>query len=278
MRQLLFNHKDAWGVTLGITLVCLITHQAITASSLLLALAITVAYWLGFAVNDYCDADFDRLDETKAARNFFVKIRPRRQTLLAVVGIILLAILAVLFPYGWRGAIIFFLSGFIVWSYSAPPLRLKKRPGVDLLVHAIFVQTYPYLLCLFLLQLQINALDIVLLPIFLLSSLAAQLEQQARDYEVDRLTEGNFTTRFGQRNTVLMLRLCTAALIVVFLYGVLSGAIPHYLIPLGMIVFPILLHRYTRAADRPRSERLVTLTTMLGLLYTGAIVLLTMVI
>ncbi len=56
MSILLFNHKDAWAVTLGIALVCLISHQAISISSLLLAGAITVAYWLGFAVNDYCDA------------------------------------------------------------------------------------------------------------------------------------------------------------------------------------------------------------------------------
>ena len=278
MRQLLFNHKDAWGVTLGITLVCLISHQAISISSLLLAGAITAAYWLGFAVNDYCDADFDRQDAKKAARNFFVEIRPRRRTLLAIIAAILLAIIAILAPYGWRGAFSFCLSAFIVWSYSAPPLRLKKRPGVDLIVHAIFVQTYPYFLCLFLLQLTINALDTVLLPVFLLSSLAAQLEQQARDYEVDSKTEGNFTTRFGQHNTVRMLRLCTAALIATFFGGVLSGAIPIYLIPLGMIVLPVLLHRYTRAANRPRSERLVTVTTILGLLYTGVIVLLTMFI
>ncbi len=204
MRQLLFNHKDAWGVTLGITLVCLISHQAISISSLLLAGAITVAYWLGFAVNDYCDADFDRQDAKKAARNFFVEIRPRRRTLFAIIAVLLLAIIAILAPYGWRGAFSFCLSAFIVWSYSAPPLRLKKRPGVDLIVHAIFVQTYPYFLCLFLLQLTINALDTVLLPVFLLSSLAAQLEQQARDYEVDSKTEGNFTTHFGQHNTVRM--------------------------------------------------------------------------
>lgn len=278
MRRLLLNHKDAWGVTLGITLVCLISHQAVSLTSLLLAAAITVAYWLGFAVNDYCDADFDRLDPEKAARNFFVAVRPRRRTLLAVITVILFAIIAILIPYGWRGAFVFCLSAFIVWAYSAPPLRLKKRPGVDLIIHAIFVQTYPYFLCLFLLQLEINPLDTVLLPLFLLSSLAAQLEQQARDYEVDRKTEGNFTTRFGQHNTFLMLRLCTAALIAVFIGGVFIGAIPIYLIPLGMIVLPVLLHRYTRASNRPRSERLVTLTTILGLLYTGGIVFWTMLI
>ncbi len=282
MRQLLFNHKDAWGVTLGITLVCLISHQdqpeAISFSSALLAAAITVAYWLGFAVNDYCDADYDRLDPEKAARNFFVAVRPRRRTLLFFISLILLAIVFILYPYGWRGAFAFFLSAFIVWAYSAQPLRLKKRPGIDLIVHAVFVQTYPYFLCLFLLQLEINALDTVLLPLFLLSSLAAQLEQQARDYELDRKTEGNFTTRFGQVNTVRMLRLCTAAIIAVFVGGLISGAIPIYLVPLGMIVLPVLLHRYTRAANRPRSEGLVTVTTILGLLYTGGIVLWTILL
>ena len=272
MRQLLFNHKDAWGVTLGITLICLISHQAVSVASLLLAAAITVAYWLGFAVNDYCDADYDGLDPDKAARNFFVTVRPRRRTLLFFITLILLAIIAILAPYGWRGVIAFCLSAFIVWAYSAQPLRLKKRPGIDLIIHAVFVQTYPYILCLFLLQLEINSLDIVLLPLFLLSSLAAQLEQQARDYELDRKTEGNFTTRFGQHNTFLMLRFCTAALITVFIGGVIVGAVPTYLIPLGMIVLPVLLHRYTRASNRPRSERLVTVTTILGLLYTGGIV------
>jgi 4-hydroxybenzoate polyprenyltransferase len=57
---------------------------------------------------------------------------------------LLLAGLAIAFgQFGWIGWLLWVVSCFIAWAYSAPPLRLKMRPGFDLLTHAMFVQTFP---------------------------------------------------------------------------------------------------------------------------------------
>ena len=43
------------------------------------------------------------------------------------------------------------LSLLVMWTYSGRPFRLKSRPGLDLLTHALFVESYPYMVTLLLL-------------------------------------------------------------------------------------------------------------------------------
>jgi hypothetical protein len=88
-------------------------------------------------------------------------------------------------PLVLAGWLLWLVSGLVAWAYSAPPLRLKMRPGLDLLTHALFVQTFPYVVSLVLIRARWGLLDWVLLAILFLASLTAQLEQQARDFVVD---------------------------------------------------------------------------------------------
>ncbi|HEV8718366.1 MAG TPA: hypothetical protein VGX03_36800, partial [Candidatus Binatia bacterium] len=59
-------------MTLIICLAAYLLHDAISLSTLCLSIAIAIGYWLGYAVNDYCDAPFDAYDTAKGARNLFV--------------------------------------------------------------------------------------------------------------------------------------------------------------------------------------------------------------
>ncbi len=271
LAKLFLNHMDAWGLTLTIAFVCLAIHDAISWRNLGLLAALTGLCWVSFAYNDYHDAPFDAQDRKKARRNFFVSTPiPHYWGMTALIAIV--AILFAAFAgFGWAGLLVLSLSVLALWAYSAPPLRLKRRPGLDLLTHAAFVQTAPYLATLIVIETPWTPLDYMMLIIFVLSSLAGQLEQQARDFEVDSLTETNFAIWIGLKPTIAFLRIVTAALIIIAAVNIYLGAVPAYLVPFALIALPILVHRLVRRFDVPRSEWLVRLTVIAALLYTGAL-------
>ncbi len=269
--KLISNHMDAWQVALVIATLPLLIHGAVRWETAVLALAVGVGYWFAFALNDYFDAPFDALDRQKAARNFFVHVPVPAWVILPFSVILLMAVLAAYAQFGLMGWLFWAISCFVAWAYSAPPLRLKMRPGLDLAIHALFVQTFPYVMCMILIQASWGLLDWVLLAILFLASLTAQLEQQVRDFVVDLQAGGTFTTWLGRTHVVQGLRWATAVCLIIALISVLNGTIPWFLLPFGFIGLPALLHRFWRRPETPRSERLVLVSTTVGFLYTGVI-------
>lgn len=265
--RLLLNHADAWGLTLLIGAVFLVLHPPITAQSLLLVASLGIAYWWGFALNDYFDAPHDAEEPKKALRNFFVQVRVSRRGIWLATALILLLVLLIFAQFGWRGWLVFGLGVGAMVGYSAPPFRLKSRPGFDLLTHMLFVQTFPYFTCLALLPITPQPIDATLLSFFLLGSLGAQLEQQIRDFEVDSRTDSNFTTRFGLHVTIPLLRLVTALLIFVVSSSILLGLIPLWMVPFALLASPVMLHRFLREGTAPRSEWLIRFALAACILY-----------
>jgi 4-hydroxybenzoate polyprenyltransferase len=270
---LFLNHMDAWGITFIISSLALLLHDALNLRTMLLVVGLTVGYWFAFAMNDYWDAPYDAADQRKARRNFFVVQQARPWQVGLVAGTVGMLLLLLFTSFGWRGIAIMAVSLFVAWAYSAPPLRFKGRPGIDLLVHVIFVETFPYLTCLFLAQLPWTGLDSVLLTVLALASLSAQLEQQLRDFDVDAQTGATFATTVGRRPTTILLHASTALLIIVAIVNVLNGTIPLYVAAFGLIALPALLHRFLRGHSKPRSEKLITLSALTGLLYVGFILI-----
>ena len=269
--KLIHNHMDAWQVTLVIAALPLLIHDSIRWDTAVLVLSIGAGYWFAFALNDYFDAPFDQLDGKKAQRNFFVQQPIRLRLLILLSAVLLAGVAAAYAQFGALGWLLWAVSCFVAWAYSAPPLRLKMRPGLDLLTHALFVQTFPYLVSMLLIRAHWFALDWVLLAILFLTSLTAQLEQQARDFLIDLHTGGTFTTQVGRERVVWGLRVATAVCLFLALISILNGTIPWFLLPFGLIGLPALLHRFWRRPEAPRSERLVLLSTTAGFLYMGLI-------
>lgn len=265
--RLFFNHADAWGLTLLISATCLVLHAQLTAPGVLLVTSLVVCYWWGFALNDYFDAPHDAQEPTKAARNYFVQATVPGWIIALATLLILLPVLLIFAQFGWRGWLLFALGVLAMAGYSAPPLRLKSRPGFDLLLHMLFVQTFPYFTCLLLLPLDWLPLDYALLLFFLLGSLGAQLEQQIRDFAVDSRTDSNFTTHFGLRVTITLLRIVTVLLILVVSASILLGLIPLWMVPFAVIASPVMLHRFVREGNAPRSEWLIRAVLLGCLLY-----------
>lgn len=264
--KLFFNHMDAWGVTAVIVTTVLSIHHAISTRSLFLLLCITLTYWFGFALNDFFDMEHDRVDRQKGARNFFVVTAVSPTVALPLFGVTGLLLLLGFGTFGERGLLAFGVGIFVAWAYSSPPLRLKSRPGLDLLTHALFVQTFPYWLILFLLNLPLLPIDGVLLCALFFSSLSSQLEQQARDYAVDCQTDRNFTTWAGLSLNQSLMKGCSLMLIGVISFGLVAGIIPLIYLPFAFIMLPLLLHRFVRNG-RPRAEGWVKGLTAVSLLY-----------
>ncbi len=272
--KLLFNHADAWGVTLIISALALVLHDAITPFNVILLLTISVGYWLAFALNDYFDAPFDALDEEKGARNFFVATEEQVGVRRAfVISAVVLSVLAVFLfaQVGWVGLGLLALSLLVMWGYSAPPLRFKSRPGLDLVVHALFVESFPYVLTLLLIGAQWQQIDMAIVVLVCLTSLAAQLEQQIRDADVDAKSGGSFVTRIGVGRATWALRVVTGTLIVVALSFGAMGVFPWFVVGFGVIASPIILHRLLRGQGVGRSEPLAIGTLVVGLIYLGMV-------
>lgn len=270
--KLLLNHLDAWSVTLIITVLALLTHRIATPRALFLLFLLPCLYWLGFALNDYFDAPFDATTAAKAQGNFFVqrpRLSPTRWLGVVLAAMLLLVVMGLI--YGTVGTAVTLLGLLVMWVYSAPPLRLKSRPGLDLLTHAVFVEAFPYLVCLLLLPLRWTPLDTAVLSLLFLSSLTAQLEQQVRDYDVDRRHERTFATWFGRRRTHRLQQLVTGLLVATAVFHLVCGAIPLYLLPYGLIGLPALLHRLLRSADTPPLRPLAYLLPLSGLGYTAVL-------
>lgn len=268
---------DAWGVTYIVSALVLVVHHALTVQACLLLAAITANYWLGYWLNDYFDADHDSNDEYKARQNLFVQRPSARRLVRGVVSLVFGLSSALFISFGWQGVIVLLLNFLVMWAYSAPPLRFKSRPGLDLLTHALFVQTWPYVICMWLTRSTWTQLDGILLGIFFLTSLNGQLNQQIRDFEVDTRTDTNFATRVGLAKTIFTLKVCASVVVVLCLWALTSGSIPWPFVPLGLLALPKIGHQMLRRLNRSNHifpRRLVYISMLLALLYIGVLMVL----
>ncbi|MCK4365562.1 MAG: UbiA family prenyltransferase [Thermoplasmatales archaeon] len=88
-----------------------------------------------FAINNYFDADSDRENPRRMHINAIASGKISKQT--GIFFIIAFAIIPLLISFFYKFEV-FLFSGFLLffgWSYSAPPLRLKGKPVMDVIWH-----------------------------------------------------------------------------------------------------------------------------------------------
>lgn len=88
-----------------------------------------------FAVNNYYDAESDRRNPRRMHVNAIASGKISRKT-----GVLLNLMLVVIplftcFLFKFEVFLLSLLFLFLMWSYSAPPFRLKGRPGLDIIWH-----------------------------------------------------------------------------------------------------------------------------------------------
>ena len=247
----------------------LLLHEAVSLYGVLLAGSVTLCYWLGFALNDYFDRDFDARDPEKRQRNFFISNQISKQQLFTVILLILLPVFLIFNAAGNTGRLFFVVGVGAMVAYSAPPLRLKTVPVADLAMHVLFVETFPYVSMLALLKLPFTALDATLLLCLGMASLTTQLEQQVRDYETDKLHEQNFTVRFGRNFSKGLMRILSISIIALLSVQAFRGVIPALLFPFAFIGLPLFWFRLRGDAQQARASQPVLLMTVGAVLYTA---------
>lgn len=269
---LIFNHVDAWGMTFIVAALSLALRGALRQETLAIPAALALGAWFAFAVNDRFDAAYDKQDAEKSRRNAFTSTAG---TSLDVLLIIAFGTLAIIYAgFGLPGILTGLCGLAAAWVYSAPPLRLKTRPGFDLFTHAAFVETFPYLAAVVLASAALTAFDVLAWSILALASLSAQLEQQIRDFDVDSRLERNFTTAIGLRASHRTMGAASVVVIALGLFGVFSGIIPSFIWPGMAMTLPMFVHRLIRPVGAPRNERLIRVSMVAGAVYIAAVVVL----
>lgn len=270
MFWLIFNHADAWGMTFIIAAMSLALRGALTLDALSIPLALALGAWFAFALNDRFDAPYDAHEPAKAQRNVFTRGTSWTLDLILLIAGSVLA--GLYLGFGLRGAIVGLVGLAAAWAYSGTPLRLKTRPGFDLFTHAAFVETFPYLAAVMLAGAPLLPLDLLAWAILALTSLSAQLEQQARDYSVDSKFERNFTTVVGLAVNHRLLSAASILLLFTGTAGALIGLIPPVLWPGMALTIPMIVHRLMRPPGTPRSEPLIRASLAGGMMYIAAVV------
>jgi len=235
-----------------------------TSSPLYLALIVVFATQIFlFASNDYFDRHIDTLDEKKRLRNPICTGRvTTKEVWMLLIATAIISLVASLF-FSFFAFLFTAFALFVFYFYTAEPLRLKNKVGVDVLSHGIFINTFPYFFCLVALwDFSIGA--VFLLAILMMRSAIAQLLQEIRDYEVDKKVERNTVVALGQRKTIwiifiIYLTITISTLVLLATYQLFNiGISMFYLVILFLCItyIPIFYKLLTVADNRELIEGL----------------------
>jgi 4-hydroxybenzoate polyprenyltransferase len=137
-----------------------------------------------FAINNYNDIDTDKENPRRVDVNAMASGKISKQTgmLLNIIFVVIPLVLSLLYKLE-----VFVFCAFLIfwmWAYSAPPLRLKGRPGADILWHCIaFVSLVLWGSYIAGSITVINGLVALSVGIF---GCIAQIDNHIRDYSFDK--------------------------------------------------------------------------------------------
>lgn len=152
----------------------------------LLFFAISTFFILAFtfAINNYYDIDTDKENPRRAALNALASGTISKRAGMIYLLLFILIPLVVSLVYSWM--VFVFCSLLIVWMwmYSAPPLRLKSRPGVDILWH--FIVFFALVLWGSYLAGSVSLISILLAVSLGVFGCFAQIDNHIHDYQFDK--------------------------------------------------------------------------------------------
>jgi len=161
-----------------------------------LFMSIFSANLFGFVANDFYDSTYDFKESNKKTRNLFCSSNTKwlgKSVLYASLGLSLL-FSAIISPHIFLIIAIFDVLAF---SYSAPPIRLRNRPYWDWIFVFLWKGLIIFTGCFYFsgVTLPENPFVLGTLAIVLQSSFINQINNQIRDFEVDKITNTNNTVQ-----------------------------------------------------------------------------------
>jgi len=138
----------------------------------------------GFSVNDCFDTKEDKYHPEKENLLVGKKISfPKGLAFSILLGILGLSLSAV---FGLRIFLFCLVAVLLGFFYSAPPLRFKSRPFLDLFSHGLFAGALIFFLPILIFNKKLNFLHYLIgFSIFYLSVMA-ELRNHLEDYEIDK--------------------------------------------------------------------------------------------
>ncbi|MBN1861407.1 MAG: UbiA prenyltransferase family protein, partial [Candidatus Thermoplasmatota archaeon] len=167
-----------------------------------------------FSINNYYDVDTDKENPRRAALNVLASGTISKHTgmILNLLFIIVPLVLSLFIT--WKAFVFCAFLLLFMWMYSAPPLRLKGRPGLDIIWH--FIALFALVLWGAFLAGFISRISILVAISFGVYGCFAQLDNHIHDYPFDKASGSiTFAVRMGLPTTY-------KALIATFLLYIVS--------------------------------------------------------
>lgn len=189
-------------------------------------MALVTASYLGiiayaFAVNNYFDADIDRLNPEKVhsgknpmARGSISNRGAAIEMLILCTGAIVLSVQTGVGSL--TGPILVIINIALFTAYSAPPLRLKERPVLDILTHGLMFGAVPVLSGAYLVSMEATPTIQTISVLAFLVGCEALVAHQVIDYDLDIGSTMTTVLSVGKWRGIILL-VALAALSVIFL-------------------------------------------------------------
>lgn len=210
---------EYYGSCLILTGVSLIANRGLgTIDRVLLLLALLFINIFCFAINDVEDADDDAKDPKKVLRNPISSGEVKRGLALAFTLLTGIISLVLLVKFGFFTILAGSLALFLGFIYSYKKIRLKSVPFLDLLSHGLFLGGLQTLIVITANGNIVNLPGLSLIILVFIGSAMGDVNNEIRDYKVDRAT--------GIKNTASILNLVRFEPLMHFLavvpYGILA--------------------------------------------------------
>ncbi|MBI4895570.1 MAG: UbiA prenyltransferase family protein [Candidatus Aenigmarchaeota archaeon] len=193
-----FIRPNLWAFGLGIFLIGVLASGIFTSIYFIGALIAVMLCTVSITLNHYYDYETDR--KSKQLYRFPVAAGKISKQVTLWVSLFLMTItilLSVLF-LNIQSLILVLIANLMVYSYSAPPIRIKERPYLDWIYNGTAYGCIPYYLALFIsgFPLSIEQHLLGLVPLFIATS--GHILLQVRDIKDDKKGRVKTTsTRLG---------------------------------------------------------------------------------
>lgn len=266
---------DLWDYTLALTLLALLfSGNTFDLRFIAVYLANLCGQFFTFMINDVEDADDDAKNEKKRKRNpVSNKTLTKKEAYIAsgitgIGSIVAFIILALRFnPLAI--AIIAVTTIFFMFGYSYKGIRFKSMPVMDFLTHVYILAGAPYLLAYFCFKGNMDKIGLLGLVIVVLVSVFGNLENQIKDFKVDRETNINNTSSYiGLKFAKLCQILCGILVLAVIGYYIyyakytLETLLYVLLIILFSFLYPLIKYLITKDKSSIKSDILHALSLL----------------
>ncbi len=181
--------EEFYGNTIALVALGAIFNARLSASDLVLLFAGNLLLTIfAFAINDVEDAEDDSKDPQKAVRNPICAHLLTRAQALSLTWLSALAGLALLWPFGLRVLLLGGLNLVLGFFYSYKRVRIKAMPFIDLVSHGLFLGTLQFLTVVYARAPELPLPAVLGAAFICIISMAGDLWNEIRDYEVDRKT------------------------------------------------------------------------------------------